>query len=94
MIGRHRRRHGVELVNSHRVGQIGAKFLEKSAHAAQQVIGLAPQRRPAAQTVAGLPFHLRRKPALEIEGFVAVEEHPGSRLHRIGIIDGAANEAR
>ena len=44
--------------------------------------------------VAGLPFHLRRKPALEIEGFVAVEEHPRSRLYRIGIVDGAADEAR
>ncbi len=92
MIGMHRLAAGVVLVDAHGVRQIAAEFLERAAHALQDVVGFAPQRRTAAQATSDRPFDLAREPALEIERLVAVEENPRPRLDRVGETRAAARE--
>jgi len=94
VIGRYGGALGVELVNPHSVVQIGTESLENAAHSTQQVIGFAPQRRPAAQAVTRRPFDFSRKPLVEVESFMTIEEHPRPRFHGICIVNGAADEAR
>ena len=94
MIGRYGWALGVELVDPHGVVEISAEFLENAAHSTQQVIGFAPQRRPAAQSMTRRPFYFSRQSLLEVEGFVTIEEYPRSRFYGICVVNGAADEAR
>src|SRR5262249_23374205 len=55
MIGMHRLTAGVVLVDAHGVREIRAELLERAAHALQDIVGFAPQRRAPAQRLPGRP---------------------------------------
>src|SRR5262249_5397235 len=84
MIGMHRLIAGVVLVDAHGVREVRAELLERAAHALEDIVGFASQRRTAAQAASGRAFDLGSEPALEIKGLVAVEENPRTGLDRVG----------
>src|SRR5262249_21729032 len=69
--------------DAHGVREIGAELLERAAHALEDIVGFAPQRRTAAQATSERPFDLGSEPALEIKCLVAVQENARTGPNRV-----------
>ena len=65
VIGRYGGTLGVELIDPDGVAEIRAELLEDDAHALEDVVGLAAERRPPAQRISGRPFDLGREALFE-----------------------------